>query len=97
MRLSAKTLSGLLNRMYNKLLDQILPRKLSFIQKDQSNIEDYKRSPDLASYMKVNEQLLIQVTLEMVSQIFEIKVTLFYLNGQGLLTGLIVNERGYQE
>lgn len=32
----------------------------------------------------------------MVSQIFETKITMFYLNNQGLLTGLIINEKGFQ-
>jgi hypothetical protein len=33
----------------------------------------------------------------MVSQIYETKITLFFLNIQGILTGLIINEKGYQQ
>jgi hypothetical protein len=39
----------------------------------------------------------MQITLEMVSQIYETKITLFYKNPHGMLTGLIINEKGYQQ
>lgn len=32
----------------------------------------------------------------MVSQIYKTKIILFYLNSKGFLSGLIVNEKGYQ-
>ncbi len=33
----------------------------------------------------------------MVSQIYETKIIVFYLNNQSILTGLIVNEKAYQQ
>lgn len=33
----------------------------------------------------------------MLSHLYETKITLYSLNPQGILTGLIINEKGYQQ